>query len=128
MKVEQIKGPFSAGAYKMFGGTDGRIYTHIGIQVPKRQPLGYTTFRAIDEGLSSDSIPELVEPIVPSKYCDVTIIFGSESDSKSSYDYKISEKGILEFDGSFTNGITVKFLRALPPETIIDIAYKEEGE
>ena len=41
MILEQKKGPFSEGASFRVGAVDGRGYVHIGIQIPKSQPIEY---------------------------------------------------------------------------------------
>lgn len=117
MILEQIKGPFTAGQSKTFGGSAGRNYIRIGIQVPDRQPIGYSEKRAYLE--KKKNVP-LVEghPDI-----DVTITAYDVDHS-----YSINECGILELDGNFGSSLKVTFNRNLPQGSIIDVLYKEEGE
>lgn len=94
------KGPFSAGASFEVGGSDARNYVHIGIQIPKSQPIDYipTTTRG-----------------------DVRV-----ETLYTKQDYKINKCGILEFDAAVGNSVKVTFLRDLPSETIIDLVYYPE--
>lgn len=103
MKLEQKKGPFSAGSSFRVGATDARQYVHIGIQITKRQPIRYIT-----------------DSVVPA---DIRI-----TTNEGESEYRINDTGILEFDGNVGNTVTVTFLRDLPMETIIDIVYRPEGE
>ena len=50
MKLEQIKGPFSVKSSHTFNADAGNSYVHIGIQIPKRQPIAYSEYRALNEG------------------------------------------------------------------------------
>lgn len=125
MILEQKKGPFSQNSSFRFGGTDGRGYVHIGIQIPKSQPisgLGYCN--SIKHGHTHSS--NLGEPIEIYKGvlpADVRI-----ETSEGIKDYKINATGILEFDANVGNSIKITFLRELPAETIIDCVYRPEGE
>jgi hypothetical protein len=119
MKVEQIKGPFSANATKTFGATDNRTYKHLGIQIPKRQPIAYNSYRALSEGKASSPVPKHSETL--SGLLDVDI-----ETTNSAYSYKINEKNCLEFDGNLGNEVKITFLRDMPPETIIDLIYEPE--
>lgn len=102
MILEQKKGPFSARSSFKAGGIDGREYVHIGIQIPKSVPI---------QAIFSSIMPDL----------RIQTVAGES-------EYKINKTGILEFDGSFGNIITITFLRDLPAETIIDLVYQPEGE
>lgn len=119
MKAEQIKGPFSAGVTKTFGAVDGRTYKHLGIQIPKRQPITYSSYRALSEGKAASPVPAHSESL--SSLLDITI-----ETINTSYSYKISEKNCLEFDSDLGNEVKITFLRDMPPETIIDLIYEEE--
>ena len=49
MILEQKRGPFSEGASFRVGAVDGRGYVHIGIQIPKSQPIEYIKVYAAEE-------------------------------------------------------------------------------
>lgn len=117
MILEQIKGPFTTGQTKTFGDTDGRNYIRIGVQIPKRQPIGYSEKRAYSEKKKT------VPPVEGHPDIDVTIRAYDVDHS-----YSINECGILELDGSFGSSFTVTFNRNLPQGSIIDALYKEKGE
>lgn len=117
MILEQMKGPFSAGQNKTFGGTDGRTYVKIGIQVPHRQPIGYSEKRAYLEKKSG--VPSIEgDPII-----DVVI-----TTNEITSNHSINEPGIFEVEGNFGNMVTIGFPRSLPQGSIVDLLYKEEGE
>lgn len=102
MRLEQKKGPFSAGSRFRVGAVDAREYVHIGIQIPYRQPIAYYKESSVDADIK---------------------IATNEGESE----YKINECGILEFDGAIGNSVTITFLKNLPTETIVDIVYRPEG-
>lgn len=93
MRLEQYRGPFQQGEIiEATQGYDYR-YLHIGIQIPDRFPIEYTT-----------------DPLRPElKINDV--------------EYKINECDILEFDGCREAKFTIEILRDLPWGTIIDLVY-----
>ena len=90
MKLEQIKGPFSVKSNHTFMAGAGNSYVHIGIQIPKRQPIAYSEYRALNEG--KEEI--ILFPQIPDY--DITI-----TTNESEFSYKINETGILELDGNF---------------------------
>lgn len=104
MKMVQYKGPFTAGDVITIPPDYGYTYVHIGIQIPFRQPIAYLT-----DG-----------PMTP----DLEM---GESDG-GTVGYALNEKGILEFDELAQNSWRIRFLKDVPMETIIDIAYEEDGE
>lgn len=123
MELEQKKGPFSAGSSFRVGGTDGRGYVHIGVQIPKSQPiagLGYCN--SIKNGHIHSSY--LGEPIDISKGASIPDI--RIETSSGIKDYKINATGILEFDAEVGNSVKITILRDLPAESIIDLVYKPE--
>lgn len=125
MILEQKKGPFSQGSSFRFGGTDGRGYVHVGIQIPKSQPvsgLGYcSTIK--HEHIHSSSLGKPIEIYHGVFPTDILI-----ETSEGIKEYKINSTGILEFDANVGNSIKITFLRDLPAETIIDCVYRPEGE
>lgn len=98
MKIKQLTGPFYAGQVITIPASIDYIYVHIGIQIPKRQPIEY--------------IKEDIKP-------DLTI---------NGITYKINTNHILEFDGLAELAWIIEFNKDLPMETIIDIVYREETE
>lgn len=102
MILEQKKGPFSEGASFRVGAVDGRGYVHIGIQIPKSQPIEY------------------INSVVPTD-----VLIETENGAK---EYKINKTGILEFDANVGNSVKITILRDLPAESIIDLVYRPEGE
>lgn len=117
MILEQIKGPFAKNQKHEFGGTDGRAYIRIGIQIPDRQPIGYSEKRAYSE--KKKGIPS----IEGNPDIDVTIKLNDAEHS-----FSVNECGLLELDGNFGNMVTITFERNLPEGSIIDALYKEAGE
>lgn len=117
MKLEQIKGPFSIKSSHTFKAGAGNSYVHIGIQIPKRQPIAYSEYRALNEG--KDDI--ILFPQIPDY--DVTI-----TTNESEFSYKVNETGILELDGNFGSKLKFTFEKSMPPETIVDVIYKDEEE
>ena len=102
MILEQKKGPFSEGASFRVGAVDGRGYVHIGVQIPKSQPIEY------------------INSVVPTD-----VLIETENSAK---EYKVNKTGILEFDANVGNSVKITILRDLPAESIIDLVYRPEGE
>lgn len=122
MYIEQIKGPFSRNSSKTFGGTDGRVYKHIGIQIPHREPTGYSTYRTYRE--NKKEMPS--HEYFPATDISITT---TDVDGSLEHFFIINETGILELDGDNLGGmLKVKFFKDMPPETIIDLVYAAEGE
>ena len=94
MKLIQYTGPFSAGQTITIPAQIDYSYVHIGIQIPKRQPIALITETAL--------------PI------DITF---------NGVGYRVNETGILEFDETTETTIDIKIERDLPCESTIDIAY-----
>ena len=94
MKLIQYTGPFSAGQTITIPAQIDYSYVHIGIQIPKRQPIALITGTAL--------------PI------DITF---------NGVGYRVNETGILEFDETTETTIDIKIERDLPWESTIDIAY-----
>ena len=117
MKLEQIKGPFSVKSNHTFNAGAGNSYVHIGIQIPKRQPIAYSEYRALNEG-KEDII---LVPQIPDY--DITI-----TTNESEFSYKVNETGILELDGNFGSKLKFTFEKSMPPETIVDVIYRDANE
>lgn len=94
MKLIQYTGPFSAGQIIKVPAETDQTYTHIGIQIPNREPM---------INLMNKAIP-----------LDVLI---------NDIQYRINDTGILEFDETSELSFTIKFLQDMPTETIVDISY-----
>ena len=94
MKLIQYTGPFSAGQTITIPAQIDYSYVHIGIQIPKRQPIHLITETALPIDLTFNDIG-----------------------------YRINDSGILEFDETTETSINIKIERDLPWESIIDIAY-----
>jgi len=94
MKLIQYTGPFSAGQTITIPAQIDYSYVHIGIQIPKRQPIHLITETALPIDLTFNEVG-----------------------------YRINDSGILEFDETTETSINIKIERDLPWESIIDIAY-----
>lgn len=99
MKIVQYNGPFKAGDTITIPAEYDCSYIHIGIQIPKRQPIAYTKETAATPDLEI-----------------------GEMDG-GSVSYRVNETGILEFDDLAQNSWRIRFLKDVPKETIIDIMY-----
>ena len=117
MKLEQIKGPFSIKSSHTSNAGARNSYVHIGIQIPQRQPIAYSEYRALNEGKEE----LLLFPQIPDY--DITI-----TTNQSEFSYKLNETGILEFDGNFGSKLKFTFEKSMPPETIVDVIYKDANE
>lgn len=119
MFLQQIKGPFVVKSSYNFNAGSGNSYVHIGIQIPKRQPIAYSEYRWIrDENNKNDLV---LFPYKPDY--DITI-----TTNESECSYKINETGVLEFDGNFGSKLKITFEKNMPPETTVDVMYKTAEE
>ena len=91
-----MTGPFSAGQSISIPAQTTYEYIHIGIQIPKRQPIQHWT--------------KTIQP-------DITI---------NGISYKVNENGILEFDGLAELAWVIRFEKDLPMTTIVDIIYRTQ--
>lgn len=94
MRTLQYTGPFKAGDRITIPAQYDYTYTHIGIQVPYRPKIEY-----------------LRKSVTP----DLTI---------NGEPFFINYNNVLEFDGLNAVSLTIVFNKALPENTIIDIAYQ----
>lgn len=94
MKLIQYTGPFRAGETINVPAEIDCTYTHIGIQIPHREPM---------INLMNKSIP-----------LDLQI---------NGMGYRINDTGILEFTETSALSFTIKFLKDMPMETTVDISY-----
>lgn len=104
MKIIQYIGPFTAGQSITVPAEYDCEYVHIGIQFPFRQPIAYITDSAVTPDLEIGSM------------------------DGSSIPYRINDTGILEFDNLAQTSWRIRFLKDMPFEGIIDIAYRETNE
>lgn len=103
MILEQKKGPFSKNSSFRVGGSDARAYMHLGIHMPKCEPITNIKENAADPDIQIET-------------------------ANGVHNYKINATGILEFDANVGNSVKITFLKDLPAECIIDLIYKPEGE
>lgn len=103
MELRQYKGPFTSGQRITVSPQTGYTYVHIGIQIPKVQPLTVP-----NTSVNSEEIQ--YRPSRP----NVQISINNKT-------YQVNECGILEFDGLAEIEWNIQFLQAMPAETIIDI-------
>lgn len=99
MELIQYTGPFAAGQTITIPAQLNYSYVHIGIQIPKRQPIALVTNKALDP--------------------DITL---------NGQGYRVNETGILEFDETGETSIEIKIERDLPWESIIDIMFDVAGQ
>lgn len=98
MELIQYTGPFTAGQTITIPAQTSYTYVHIGIQIPKRQPIELIDTKALDVDITLNDIG-----------------------------YRVNEKGILEFDQTNETDINIEIARDLPWESIIDIMYDVSG-
>lgn len=110
MELIQYKGPFSTSDRIIIEPQIGESYVHIGIQVPKIQPITIPETK-----VSNDTI------IKTGKYRPATEDVKISINNKT---YQLSDTGILEFDGLSETGWDIRFLTNLPAEAIIDIVRR----
>lgn len=112
MDLIQYKGPFKAGETIEVPAVTGYTYVHIGIQVPKQQPISVPVTTVSNDGKTTtwtgDWRPMRGNPIV----------------QINEKDYQLNACDVLEFDGLSEIAWTIRFLHSLPPEAIIDIVRK----
>lgn len=111
MELKQYRGPFSYGDRITVPAQIGYTWVHIGIEIPKRQPITVPETQVIDE----KNIIETGQ-YRPS-YENTAILINDQT-------YQINANDILEFDGLSEIEWKISFLGYLPPETIIDIVWR----
>lgn len=142
---KRFQGPILQGSSIIVKSVSNAKYTHIGIQIPNKYPINelINWYSPGVEAFEENGKSIYVKPLTKndktntfSEYdstkdlnddVDVEIILDSK-DSSSSQHYRVSELGILEFESLDTNSITIKAIRDLPVETIIDIAQSTDEE
>ena len=112
MKVVQYHGPFSAGDRIIIPAEMGTTWVHIGIQVPKNQPITIPQTRLTNNNKTTVKTGSYRE----SRENPIISINGKT--------FQMNESDILEFDGLSEIEWTIQFLKSLPAETIIDIVRR----
>ena len=103
MKMTQIVGPIKKGTVTTISPRDNCTFVHIGLHIPKQWPM--------KDLKKKDSSP-LIQ------------VLGASSKRKTDeHEYLLNEHNVLEFDGVEEEEFTIKALRDLPPETVIDVVY-----
>lgn len=109
MELRQIKGPFSAYQQVTIPPETGHTWVHIGVQVPKTQPIAVPlTQVSLDKKTTTHT----------GNYRESYPILKVEINGDM---YQLNECGILEFDGLSEIAWNLRFLTYMPPETIIDV-------
>lgn len=119
MKVlHHYHGPFTAGqVIASLKGSFNQRYSHIAIQCQEIQSTIMKTNNPPKYSLrQEDNTLERTTTDLPpiAKENDPIIKVNDE-------EYSLNEKGILEFDGLASLGVTITALRDLPPETVVDV-------
>lgn len=112
MKLQQYKGPFASGDRIRIPAQTGYNYVHIGIQVPKRQPITVPVTR-----LSNDNKTTTETGSYRPSYPNVCLSINGQT-------YQINSSDVLEFDGLSEIEWDIQFLTNFPAETIIDIVRR----
>lgn len=99
MQLIQYVGPFEAGERFTLPAQMGYRYTHIGLQIPYRQPISL---------INSSPLP-----------IDVSI---------NGVEYRVNDKDILEFDDMRETSLEIEIEDDLPWGSIIDIAREEQQD
>lgn len=99
MKLIQYIGPFSSGDILEVPAQTGYAYVHIGLQIPKRNPVKLITDRALSSDLTINGVS-----------------------------YRVGDSCILEFDETDIISLNIRIDRDLPWESIIDIIFEAQGD
>lgn len=131
MKLYQYRGPFKAKDTITIQSRIGYEYVHVGIQIPKKQPIAHQPWVRPDgtEGLTHKEIMEqnhLNEIEDPRAEGWESFQSASQVDIDiNGTEYRLSASDILEFDDISVSSWDITILRDLPWGTIIDIVYEE---
>lgn len=113
MRLRQYRGPFAKGDSVSTIGTYDGEWVHIGIQVPKRQPIANSNRHVNDD----DDDKAFVRSGAATP--DIEI-----NDQR----FYVNEFGIIEFTGIAGASYTITFLKDMPVGTIIDLLFKDLDE
>lgn len=111
---EKFYGPIGAGTAITIPSITNTKYTHIGIQIPKKTPIN----KIINDYSEKNNITTTIND-------DVDVNISISAGDNRGCDYRIGDTGILEFENLGNNEITIRTIRSLPVETIIDVAKYE---
>lgn len=104
MKMRQIVGPIKEGTVTTISLRDNNCtFVHIGLHIPKQWP--------VKDLKKKDSSPW------------IQVLCASPKRKTDEHEYLLNEHNVLEFDGVEEEEFTIKALRDLPPETVIDVVY-----
>ena len=104
MKMTQIVGPIKEGTVTTISLRDNNCtFVHIGLNIPKQWP--------VKDLKEEDSSPW------------IQVLGASSKRETDEHKYLLNEHNVLEFDGVEEEEFTIKALRDLPPETVIDVVY-----
>lgn len=112
MELIQYKGPFASGRRITIPAQTGYTYVHIGIQVPKTQPITIPQTRLTNNNKTTIKTGEY-----RSMRSDARILINGET-------YQLNAADVLEFDGLSEIDWEIQFLDNFPAETIIDIVRR----
>ena len=112
MELHQYKGPFASGSRIVVPAQTGYTYVHIGIQVPKTQPI------AVPETKLTNNNKTTVET------GNYRSIKGNARLSINGQTYQLNAADVLEFDGLSEIRWEIQFLDKFPAETIVDIVRR----
>lgn len=115
MELAQYKGPFRSGSRITIPAQTGYTWVHIGIQLPKSQPIAIPRTQVSEDRQTTIFTGEYRE--ATSQERDVKLLINNET-------YKINSCDVLEFDGLSEIEWNIQFLDNLPAETIIDIVRR----
>lgn len=117
MDLTQFKGPFYSNQVITIPAEPGYTYVHIGIQVPKRQPIAVPVTTVSRDGKTTTPTGEWrnmagkMDPII-------------QINDGNNQQFVLNECDVLEFDGLSEIAWTIRFLKTLPAESIIDIVRR----
>lgn len=104
MKMTQIVGPIKEGTVTTISPRDDNCtFVHIGLHIPKQWPV---------KDLKKDHSSPWIQ-----------VLGASPKRKTDEHEYLLNEHNVLEFDGVEEEEFTIKALRDLPPETVIDVVY-----
>ena len=119
-KMVEFTGPFSVGQTITIEPVINTTYTHIGIQIPYREPISIQEEQQDEASITPTTFVanswRQIKPEAP----DVSV---------NGKTLRINPSGILEHDELGYTNIRIQILRSLPPESIIDVVvYTREIE
>lgn len=105
MKMTQIVGPIKKNdVIRLLPPDNNCTFVHIGLHIPKQWPVK-------DLKKKEDRSPW------------IKVLGASSKLETDEHEYLLNEHNVLEFDGVEEEEFTIKALRDLPPETVIDVVY-----